>query len=218
MANRTLTNFLTYVKYDFKRDDKDTEITVAYNDTIKHLSNLKELAGRKFTSYIALTTGQEDYPLPSTKCHVLHPLRYLESLTSTNGHDLRFWAKEDWSRRWATPNYSSSQSGPPIDYTIFNNSVMVGPLPDADTYILEMDWTKFPTEQSADSDTHELTEEWEEVFKWGTLFRLYAGMGLDEEAGKWKALYQDDELGYPALIRKLEDQEEKMNKVENKDL
>jgi len=46
----TRLEFYTYITNAFKRTDKDTEIYQAYNDTLKHLSNLQPLIGRKFVS------------------------------------------------------------------------------------------------------------------------------------------------------------------------
>jgi len=216
---KTLTQFLTYIRYDFKRDDKDPEITQAYNDTIRHLSGYKALEGRKFTSYINTTVGREDYVLPSTLSHILHPVRIIESTTEDNGYPLNKLSRAEWTDRYINPNIATVLSkSMPVDYCIYQNSIQVGPIPDKATYVLEIDWARARTVAAIDSDLQELGEDWEEVIKWGTLFRLYAGMGMDDEAGKWKILYQDPELGYPYLMKKEDDNTQAMGKTVYRDL
>jgi len=212
---KTRLEFRTYVLYDFKRTDKDTELYQAYNDTIKHIANLHPNEGLKYQSWIPTVAGQEDYTLPATKCHVIHPIRFIESSTSSAGYPLIKTAKEEFSEMFPNPNATGTAvaRGKPTHYCIYSNSILIGKLPDVATYILEMDWSKLPTSQDAASDLQELGTEWEEVLKWGTLARLYESVGLTGEADRYWALYRDAELGYPALIQKEKDQTEVMGKV-----
>ena len=215
---KTRSEFYTYVLADFKRDDKETEVYQAYNDTIKHISNMKGMSGFKYQSWIPMVADQEDYPLPSNKCHIFHPIRYIESTNSSRGYPLRKIGKEEFSAMYHNPNASNTSEltkGEPQVYCIYSNSILVGPLPDVATYILELDWAKQATSQDAASDLNELGSDWEEVIKFGTLMRLYIGLGLDAEAAKFKGLYEDEALGYPRLIEKEEEQEETMDNVEN---
>jgi len=218
---KTLAQFLTYIKYDFKRDDKDTELVQAYNDTIRHLSSLKDLEGRRFTSYVTTTAGREDYVLPTSSSRLLHPIRILEGDQLDNGYPLNHLSREEWTARYINPNNPDTtkiSKSMPIDYCVYENAIHLGPVPDLSTYIIEIDWARISTVQSADSDLQELGEEWEEIIKWGTLFRVYAGMGIDDEAAKWKLLYQDSELGYPNLMNKQDDNSGVMGKVKFNDL
>lgn len=218
---KTLAQFLTYVKLDFKRDDKDTEITQAYNDTIRHLSGLKGLEGRKFTSYITTTVGQEDYALPEGAIHIFHPARFVEGVAIENGYTLNKLSREEWTAKYINPNNSTLANitkGMPTDYCIYEKAVHIGPLPDKATYIIEIDWAKIATTQSANSDIQELGENWEEIIKWGTLFRVYAGMGFDDEATKWFDLYGNEKVGYPYLIAQEKDRTEKMGTIEFRDI
>ncbi len=216
---RTRAQFLTYIKYDFKRTDKDTEIYVAYNETIRHIGNMKGTEGLKFQSWINTVAAQEDYPLPSNKCHVFKPVRIIESATVNRGYPLNMMSKADFSERYPNPNASDTSSHSkrmPVDACIYSNSILVGPLPDLATYIIELDWARIPSSQDAASDIQPIGEDWEEVMKFGVLFRLFTALGMDEEAAKYYNLYKDDDLGYPHLIRKFEDQEESMEKTKYK--
>lgn len=223
---KTYTQFMTYIKNDFKRDDKDTEIAQAYNDTIRHLSGMRALEGLVFTSYIYTVIGQEDYPLPSAgntalRIHVIHPIRIIESTTLENGYPLNKLDRGDWARQYINPNnfdITKITKGMPTDYCIFSNAIHIGPVPDKNTYIIEIDWAKLSSTQEFPSDLQELGEAWEEVIKWGTLFRLYTAIGLDSEASKYAVLYKDDEFGYPYLTRQEGDRTNKMGVVENRNL
>jgi hypothetical protein len=205
--------FYNYVLSDFKRDDKDTEIYKGYNDTIKHISNLEGVGNLKFQSYILLNAGYEDYPLPGDHCHIFHPIRFIEAINSTTGYPLNKMEKDDWSAKYPNPNnpdiLTKGPTGRPVDYCVWSDSFLLGPVPDKSTYLVELDWSKKPTSQDFPADIHQLGEEWDEVLKWGTLARLYESIGLTDEADRYWALYRDDELGYPALIRKERDKNEK---------
>jgi len=223
---KTFSQFLTYVKNDFKRDDKDTEIAQAYNDTIRHLSGMKALEGLVFTSYTYTVIGQEDYPLPTAgntalRVHVLHPVRIIESTTLENGYELNKRSREEWTKMFKNPNnwdVTKISKSMPTDYCVFSNAIHLGPVPDKNTYVIETDWAKLSTTQVYASDLQELGEAWEEVIKWGTLFRLYTAVGLDSEAGKYAVLYKDPDFGYPYLVRQEGDRTNKMGTVQNKDL
>jgi hypothetical protein len=218
---KTLAQFLTYVCYDFKRDDKNTEIIQAYNDTIRQISNLEALEAVKFQSWIPTVVGQEDYPLPSSKCHVIHPIRIIEGAAIDNGYPLEQISKQEYSRRYPNVNTSDTSilsKSMPVDYCIYSNSILLGPVPDKATYIIELDWAKLTTLQAADIDVQELGEDWEEVIKWGTLFRLYKALGLDDQAAAYMNLFQSEDLGYPALLRKEKNQTSVMGTVKFRDL
>lgn len=202
----TWANFLTYVKQDFKRTDKDTEILQAYNDTILDLSSRAPHSAYKYQSYVAVVAGQEDYPLPGNSIHIIHPLRYLKGTgTNDSGWPLTKITKAEYDIQFTNPNRTSPQTGTPTKYCIYSESVLLGPIPGTAEVtggaIIEVNWTIIPTDQSADADTPSFGDEWREILKWGTLFRLYAGLGLDPEASKWKTLYEDDLAGYPKLER-----------------
>ncbi len=218
---KTYAQFLTYIKYDFKRDDKDTEIIQAYNDTIRHLSGLKALEGRKFTSWIPTVVGREDYVLPSTLCHILHPIRIIEGAALDNGYPLNKLSREEWSKRYPNPNITDTSAlskSMPVDYCVYENALHVGPVPDKATYYLEIDWARISTVQAANSDLQELGEDWEEVIKWGTLFRIYAGLGMDDESSKWLIFYQSEKMGYPYLMNKEDDNTGAMGRTVYRDL
>jgi hypothetical protein len=186
-----LSDFLTYVKRDFKRTDKDTEIKKAYNDMIFWVAAMMPHGNYKFQSYLNTVDAQEDYPLPSDLMHLIHPVKFLEGTgQNDSGYPLIHISKQEYDEKYPNPNRTGVQiKGKPLDYTVYSRSILVGPLPDSADYLLEIDWAKRKSELSADADTSELGAEWDEVFKQGTLERVYEGMGMLQEAQFWGNKY-----------------------------
>ena len=146
-------------------------------------------------------------------------MRIIESTTLENGYPLNKRTREVWASMFVNPNNADTSKiskSMPTDYCIFSNAIHLGPVPDKDTYVIEMDWTKLSTIQENPPDLQPLGEAWEEVIKWGTLFRLYTALGLDTEASKYALLYKDPEFGYPYLTRQEDDRTKKMGTVCNR--
>lgn len=193
----TLANFLIYCKYDFRRTDKSTEMTQAYNDSIVYVATRMPFGNYKYQSYISTVKYQEDYQLPSTMNHLIHPVKLLQgSDTSDLGDPLIQLTKQEYDIKYPNPNRTTPSTGYPEDYCIYSRSILLGPIPDSADYIIEIDWSVLPTAQSATTDTHYLGTEWDEILKYMTLHRLYAGLGQFNEAAAWKSLYEDG-LGNP---------------------
>lgn len=187
-----LSLFKTYVKLDFKRTDKDTELVQAYNDAITYIASREPMGNYKYQSYISTVVGQEDYPLPSTINHLMHPVKILDgSDTTDTGEPMDHITKEQYDINYPNPNRTNPPKGFPVEYCIYSRSILLGPIPDSADYLIEIDWTVLPTAQSADANVHYLGTEWDEILKWMTLYRLYAGLGQYDEATFWKAQYED---------------------------
>lgn len=195
--------FLAYVKETFKRTDKDVEIYRAYNETIYDIAGRYAFEGYNFQSYIPTVDGQEDYPLPTNLLHVIHPARCLEgNATNDDGWNLHYLTKEEYDAIEPNPNRTSPDTGTPTGYTIFSDSLLLTPIPDDEAYLIEINWGKVATALSADGDTPGfLSNQWDEILKWGTLWRTYTAIGLDGEGKKWHDLYESEEKGVPKMIQ-----------------
>uniref|UniRef100_A0A6M3K4E3 Uncharacterized protein n=1 Tax=viral metagenome TaxID=1070528 RepID=A0A6M3K4E3_9ZZZZ len=194
-----VSDFSTYVKYDLKRTDKDTEIIQARNDAIMQIATMMPHGAYKYQSYAQTVLAQEDYPLPSTLIHLIKPLRLLDgSASSDSGTRLEDISKAEYDSREPNPNRTSPSTGRPSAACIYSNSVLLTPIPDKATYLIEINWTIRPTALSGASDLPTLGSEWDEVQKWMTLDRVFAGMGMFEESMFWRGRYetgQGDPLG-----------------------
>lgn len=202
----TLSEYQTYIKRDFKRTDKDTEITQAVNDTIIWIATIMPHGGYKFQSYINTVIGREDYAIPSTLIHIIHPIRLLLGATSADsGYPLRHLTKEEYDRLEPNPNRSSPSTGRPDAYTIFSRSILISPPADSVSTILEINWSKRPTSLSLSADTPSLGSEWDEIVKHGSLERLFAGIGLYGESQFWASQYRDQEGNPIGMCKRLFD-------------
>lgn len=192
-----LSAFKTYVKLDFKRTDKDTEIIQAYNDMIMWVAAQMPHAGYKYQSYVNTVAGTEDYALPCDLLHLIHPIRFLlGSGSSDEGYPMDMIGKTRYNEIEPNPNRTNpSARGRPTKYTVYSRSILVTPIPDASTYLFEIDWTKRPGDLSTDAQSPDLGKSWEEVLKQGTLERLYAGLGLYDEAQYWGSQYHQMQNG-----------------------
>lgn len=197
----TLANFKTYLKYDFKRTDKDTEITRAYNDMIMWIAAQMPHGAYKYQSYIYTVAGQEDYPIDpdGTQMHLIHPLRWIEGTDTNNtGYPMDKISKQQYDLLEPNPNRTSPSTSQPRRYCVFGGSILVNPIPDKSTYLIEKNWTKKPVDQSAESDVPLLGSEWNEIMKWGALERLYAGLGQLEDSvffgSKYHAIVNGDDI------------------------
>jgi hypothetical protein len=186
-----LSAFKTYVRRDFKRTDKDTELVQAYNDMLMWVQAMMPHGDYKFQSYIFTVAGQEDYPLPCDIMHLYHPIRLLLGTGSSDaGYPLRHVTeKQDYDRHYPNPNRTNPTTARPSSYTIWSRSILLGPVPDLATYLIEINWAKRAADLSGDTEQPSLREEWDEVLKHGTLERLYEGLSQFEEAQYWGAKY-----------------------------
>ena len=76
--------------------------------------------------------------------------------------------KADYDEAYPNPNRTDpSSKGKPAIYTIISKSILIGPIPNSVSYLLEINWTKIPVDQveSPGTDTPDLGTEWEEILK-----------------------------------------------------
>jgi hypothetical protein len=171
----------------------------------------------KYQSYIAVVAKQEDYPLPSTLMHLIHPVKYLEgSATGDEGWPLELISKQEYDERFINPNRTDpDDTGEASCYCIFGGCILIGPIPETGTNdLLEIDWTTQPTDQAADADTPALGDKWREVLKYGVLARLNAGLELFDEAAYWESQYLNPVTKEPTgLFKKLLDAEKEQEDI-----
>lgn len=200
--------FKTYLRRDFKRTDKDTEILNAYNEMIVWISMIIPHGNYKFQSYLSTVVGQEDYPLPTNLIHLMHPIRLLLGMASSDtGYEMQKLTKEQYDDREPNPNRSNPQTSRPTAYCIYSRSILLTPIPDSANYLLEINWAKRPTDVDDDADTTDYPSEWDQVLKFGVLERLYGGLGMTDEANYWASRYRDQSDNPVGLCKRLLDAE-----------
>jgi hypothetical protein len=220
----TIAQLKAYIKYDFKRTDKDTEMLQAINDAIVDISTRMPHGAYKYQSYLPCVASQEDYPLPSTIIHLLHPVKLLEgSGTNDEGYPMERISKEEYDVLEINPNRTSPPTGQPTKYCIYSGSILLSPVPDVSTYLLELDWTKRPTVLTADGESPALGAEYDEVIKQMVMARLMRSIELYQEADYWRGMYEDPYGNAVGLLQRLLDIERDkeiiaIGQVENNDL
>jgi hypothetical protein len=192
-----LTNFQAYVKQDFKRTDKDTEITQAYNDSILQVALRMPNAVYKYQSYVPLVAAQEDYPFPSTIMHLIHPVRYNEGATANDeGWPLILISKQEYDQLYPNPNrVGPTDLSTPMHYTIYSGSILIGPMVSSVEVTagaqIEIDWTTIPTDLITGTSVPLLPDYWREVLKAMVLHRLYRMVELYQESDWWRGMFED---------------------------
>lgn len=186
----TRLQFLSYIKRQFKRTDKNTEIYEALNETIKDIASRYSFDVYSFQSWIPCIVEQNDYRLPTNLLQISHPIKLLDgSSTGDSGKRLSYITKEEYDVIEPNPNRTSPDTGKPSMYTIYGGSILLTSIPDSTDYLVEINWGKIPTSLDVDSDTANFSSMWDELLKWGSLARLYAGIGLEGEGG-WGNRYE----------------------------
>lgn len=183
---------MAYVKQDFARENEDTRILQGINDMILYIAEKIPHSNYKYQSFVNTIVGLEDYPLPPNILHLIHPIRLLDGTgTNDSGRPLNHITKEEYDALEPNPNRVNPATGKPTRYTIYSRSILLTPIPDKTTYLIEINWAKKPTALVNDSDLDSLGSEWDEVIKWGTLFRCFAGLGMYQEAEFWRSRYEN---------------------------
>lgn len=198
--------FRDYVVNVFIRDDKDTEIYEAATDTVSELRRIfpfeEQLEETTVTDTLSVLG---DYKLDlETDFGLL--VGDVILLDGTNSKPLIKLSKQEFDRLYPNPTASGVSMGRPKHYCIFNNDILIGPVPDSITaYTFKYTQSIEPvlTVTSATASVP-FTNLYREMVRAGTLFRLYLGLEAPELSSTYEALYR-------RLISQAVDREE-MNK------
>lgn len=187
-AQRTFEQFQAYVLEVFKRDDKTEEIKSAINDAFDFISTAHSFQELNRKCYVPSIRGQEDYGLPPNLVEVHHPLRLLVDVGDGQGssYPMNPITWEEYDRKYPNPNFASRPLGKPRDYTIFQDALHIGPVPDQvdGYYKFELSHNvQFEKLQGA-SDRHPFNAVWEATIREKVLEILYGThLKLHDEAG-----------------------------------
>ena len=138
MAKMTGSNFLTYVKEIFKRDDKDTELYEIITDVVQNLRATYFFEDYKKESYTDDIASLGDYKLtlPSEFRHLIGDV-VLQEDNGTSRQLIRL-TKPQFDEKYPHPNDSNVSKARPVDYCIFSGQVLLGPVPDSTSYVYQI--------------------------------------------------------------------------------
>ncbi len=189
MDKMTGANFYTYILNVFKRTDKSTEVYEAITDVIMDIKLTYYFEDFKVEEYSQGITSLGDYKiqLPTGFQHLIGKVRCYDS----NGTEriLTKRTKETFDRLYPNPNASDVNTNVPSDFCIFSNQILLGDVPDSTDYYYEFSCSsEAGTEITSGTTEVPFTNRYRKTLRQLVLAELYANLGYDEEAAKWKTL------------------------------
>jgi hypothetical protein len=190
-------DFLAYVKQVLKRTDKDTEVYTAIADTIMDMRSRMLSDNFSYTATTpsgTLAVGEYKLSVPSDFGHLVGDISIRDSATDTVYNPLKRISKEEYDELYSQ-NLSSSASnrltGVPLHYCYFGREIWLGPAVDKTTFEFTINYTTedVPTITGATSEV-QFTDQFREVVRAGTLFRIYFELGFTQEASNWASAYE----------------------------
>jgi len=173
-------SFLSYVKQQFKREDKDTEIYTATADTIMDMRS-RFMSDEHMTISNALSgiSAQGDYILtpPSDFGHLIGDILVRDTDADDPYTPMNKLTKEEYDRIWFRNQASTVGNrdlGVPVDYAYFGEKFYIGPAVEDANFEFKINYT---TEDKptivAGTDPVPFTDQFREVLRHGVLMRMY---------------------------------------------
>jgi len=194
----TRLEFLSYVKNEFKRTDKDSEIYEALDDTLYDLTTEHDFHVHQTEQSISLIADTYEYSLTSySMSMLLGPVLYLDD--TGDADPLIKLSKASFDLRFPDLTATDFDKDEPQYYAVYGNAIFIAPFPDTvTTESILVPISTIATKLVGDSDTPAFEDQWREVIKFGVLFRVWTQLG---DFGKSQA--QDNLLLYQRGIEKM---------------
>ena len=189
MDKMTGAEFYAYILRVFKRTDKETEVYEAITDVIMEMKLLYAFEDFKVEDYSQGigTLGDYKIQLPTNFQHIIGKVRCYDD----NGIERVFTkrTKETFDRLYPNPNSADANRSVPRDFCIFGGMLLVGDVPDSLDYYYEFSCsTEEGTAIVTGTTEVPFTDRYRKTLRQLVLGELYANLGYDEEAAKWKGL------------------------------
>jgi hypothetical protein len=188
---------LSYIKQNFKRTDKDAEIYLAVADTIMDMRSRMlsdEFSYTATTPSGTLSVGDYKLSVPADFGHLVGDITIRDSETDTVYNPAKRISKEEYDEIYSQ-NLSTTASkrltGVPLNYCFFGREIWLGPAVDKTTYEFTINYT---TEDapviSGATSVVQFTDQFREVVRAGTLYRMFFELGFTQEAANWMGVYE----------------------------
>lgn len=190
----TGSEFYAYLLRTFKRTDKNAECFEAITDAIIDIKlqyPFEVFNGEAYTMSLS-AVGDYKIDLPSDFSHITGAVRIYDG---DNARTLEKLSKYDFDRLYPNPNASNVTKGFPKHYCLHGQQILVGAPVDKTSYVVEFSYSS-EEEQVITATTTEVpfgTVKYRKMLLYGTLYFLYTTIENDEQASKYKQLY-DQEL------------------------
>lgn len=192
MSATAFSQHQTNVLAVYKRDDKTTELKAAINSAYQEMVAIVDPPKQQDQIYKDTVIGREEYVIPDSILRMNHPVRLIEKNSTNNSsqsYPLKFISKQEYDEIEPNPNATTIIGGKPWAYCMWKNSILLTRIPDK-VYSLEINMGGEATLMSADADTTIFAPTWDETLKAGALSRMFALVGLREEADFWQTVYK----------------------------
>ena len=188
--------FYTYVLKKFIRTDKSTEAYQAMTDVISDMRIQFNSEPFKEEAYIVglSTLGEYRIAIPSDFGHLIGDITAIEPNDNTH-IELNKLDKQEYDRKYPDrlfTNYSDMYSGQPKDYCVYGQQFFIGPVPDDVDYKYQINYTtEDSTEITSATADVPFTDKHRNIVRSGVLAELHELLENYQEAGYWKAIYQN---------------------------
>lgn len=205
---------LAYIKRQFKRTDKDTELYEAITDTIFDMKTRFYSEDLKIRSYSTALSTVGDYAMdiPTDFGHIIGEISMKDDSSEQSYPPLRKISVENYDRIYPDRmlDVAERNTGVPQHFCIYGTKIYVGPCVDSTHYKFYINYTQEDeTAISASSTTVPFCDRYREVVKAGTLMRINRDLEMYSEAEVWEMAYEkgiakvaaNDDLNSSALAR-----------------
>lgn len=188
--------FYNYVLQVLKRPDKTTEVYTAIADTVVDMRSRMLSDEHSVVAHVsALAVGDYKIAFPSDFGHLVGDITVRDTASDDVYLPLNRISKTEWDAKYNQALASSVNNrltGTPIDYCVYGREFYIGSPADKTTYEFTINYTTedTPTYTSATA-TIPFTDQFREVVRAGTLYRMYREIGNYPESDIWKAAYAD---------------------------
>lgn len=177
------------VDSEFKREDKDSQIYQALDDTLYDLSNEDSFQILQERWFISLVANQYDYTFPTDFNIFMGEVKYF----SANGDAwlLNKLTKQQFDEKYDDLEASNFNKGEPTDFCPFGDQILIAPyLETVTTEKIQIRGSKVSTKLTADSDTPFFQDRFRETIKFGMLWRLETDLENISQASNYVELFQ----------------------------
>lgn len=193
MADLSGSSMYDYVLKVFKRTDKSAEVYEAMQDTIDDMTKRHPFREMKVEAYTtAGITTATDYRLeiPLDFEHLLGDVRLIDGSSSKPLNKL---SKAQFDIKYPYLSDPNTSPNVPKDFCLWNNQILIGPIPDLSTYGYEISYARKNT-TTIDSSTAAvpLSDNHRDTIRAGVLARLFEVMEDYEKAAYWHARHDRD--------------------------
>lgn len=189
----TGSEFYAYLLRTFRRTDKSVECYEAITDAIVDIKRAYPFGvfdGEAYTASLS-TVGDYKLDLPSDFNHINGAVRINDG---DNARTLDKLSKYDFDRLYPDPNAANVTKQFPLHYCIYGQQILVCPPVDKTTYVVEFSYSS-EEEQEITSATTEVpfgTLKYRKMLLYGSLYYLFTTLENDEQASKYKQLYEQE--------------------------